>query len=727
MLPSESQGGLSPKFSKGGVAGEGMMRFTGNEEIESQREEDTSAAQESQNQPIILNLAGEIRTKWGAARDAKTSIQTQMENSLRQRKGEYDPNDLARIQAQGGSDVFINITNINCRGAESWVYDILLPPGERPWAVKPTPMPELPPGIEDEIKLGFLQQIQEAMQMNMMAGIPVDENDLKKQVEQLKEEVLKEVKAKSASEAELFEDEIDDDLVEGGWYQAIRECVPDIVTLPAGIIEGPTVRMKKKLTWAEYPDGTPMAQVSEEPQRTYKRVSPFDIYPSPGSKSLQDGYLCHHIRFERKDLNNLIGVEGFDEEAIRLVLQQYGQGGLREWLTNDITRTEIENRPPEFNRNAETSIDCIKFMGPVQGVQLLRWGMSTEDVPDSLLDYEVTAYLIGQYIIGATLNSHPLGRRTYFSASFEQSNTSIWGKGIPELMEDIQKICNGCARAMVNNMAMASGPQVVVLANLLAEGESMTSLIPWKIWRMVHKGDSLGRRSPVEFFQPDAIVDKLLTVYEYFSKQASEVTGIPSYVYGSSKDIGGAGKTASGLSMLMNAASKGLKTVASHIDVGIIKPSIEETWLHIMMYEPEKARGDVAIVARASEYLVIMEQLQIRRMEYLNATNNPTDMQIIGLKGRAAIHKETIRSLKMPVDDIIPDQDSIDAQAENAKIQMMITNIATALGVDPQALMQIAMQGGQPQGQGAQPGPGQSQGLAPSGDRAGGRDFAMAA
>ena len=306
MLP-ESQSGLSPRFAKGGVSsGEGLLRFTGNEEIDRQ-EEDLSAAREAQNQPIILNLAGEVRTKWGAARDAKQDIQTQMENSLRQRKGEYDPNDLARIQAQGGSEVFINITNVKCRAAESWIYDLLLPPGERPWAVKSTPMVELPPGVEDEIKVGLLTQIQEALQMNMQAGIPVDEDDLKKQLEQLQKEVLKEVKAKATSEAELMEDEIDDDLVEGGWYQAVRECVPDIVTLPAGIIEGPTVRMKKKLTWAQYPDGTPMAQTTEEPQRTYKRVSPFDIYPSPGSKSLQDGYLCHHIRFERKDLNNLIG------------------------------------------------------------------------------------------------------------------------------------------------------------------------------------------------------------------------------------------------------------------------------------------------------------------------------------------------------------------------------------------------------------------------------------
>jgi len=721
MLP-ETQDGLSPQFSKGGVAGEGMMRFTGNEELD-QREEDTIAAREAQSQPIVLNLAGEIRTKWGAARDAKQTTQKQMEKSLRQRKGEYDPENLARIQAQGGSEVFINITNIKCRAAESWIYDLLLPPGERPWAAKPTPMVELPMGVEDEIKFGLLTQIQESLQMNMQAGIPVDEADLKKQLEQLQKEVLKEVKAKASSEAEKMEDEIDDDLVEGGWYQALRECVHDIVTMPAGIIEGPMVQMKKKLTWAQYPDGTPMAQTTEEPQRTYKRVSPFDIYPSPGSKSLQTGYLCHHIRFERKDLNNLIGVEGFDESAIRLVLQQYGQGGLREWLTNDITRTEIENRPPEFSRNAETSIDCIKFMGPVQGIQLLRWGMSAEEVPDSLLDYEVTAYLIGQYIIGAGLNKHPLGRRTYFSASFEQSNTSMWGKGVPELMEDIQKICNGCGRAIVNNMSMASGPQVVVLANLLAEGETMTSLIPWKIWRMVHKGDSLGQRPPVEFFQPNSIVDQLLKVYEYFFKQASEVTGIPSYVYGGS-DVGGAGKTASGLSMLMNAASKGLKTVASHIDVGIIKPSIEETWLHIMIYEPEKARGDVNIRARASEYLIMMEQLQIRRMEFLNSTNNQTDLQIIGTKGRAAILKETVRALKMPVDDIIPDLESIDEQQDNARIQMMIHNIATAFGADPQMLMQVAVQGGQPQRQ--LPAPGQSQGLAPSGDKAGGRDFSLA-
>ena len=66
-----------------------------------------------------------------------------------------------------------------------------------------------------------------------------------------------------------------------------------------------------------------------------------------------------------------------------------------------------------------------------------------------------------------------------------------------------------------------------------------------------------------------------------------------------------------GLSMLMNAASKSLKAVAGNADNGLIKPSIEEHWLHIMLNEPEEARGDIKIVARASEYLIMMEQLQI--------------------------------------------------------------------------------------------------------------------
>ena len=66
----------------------------------------------------------------------------------------------------------------------------------------------------------------------------------------------------------------------------------------------------------------------------------------------------------------------------------------------------------------------------------------------------------------------------------------------------------------------------------------------------------------------------------------------------------------------------------------------------------------VKVVARASEHLVIAEQLQLRRTEFLERTNNPIDMQIIGMEGRAEILRETSKSLKMS-DDIVPAKDDL--------------------------------------------------------------------
>ena len=59
---------------------------------------------------------------------------------------------------------------------------------------------------------------------------------------------------------------------------------------------------------------------------------------------------------------------------------------------------------------------------------------------------------------------------------------------------------------------------------------------------------------------------------------------------------------------------------------------------------------------------MVAEQLQIRRVEYLRDTANPVDLQIMGIEGRAAIHRETIKTLKMPTEDIIPTKEEMQAR-----------------------------------------------------------------
>jgi len=111
----------------------------------------------------------------------------------------------------------------------------------------------------------------------------------------------------------------------------------------------------------------------------------------------------------------------------------------------------------------------------------------------------------------------------------------------------------------------------------------------------------------------------------------------------------------------MTASSKIMKDAIGYIDRNIIKKIIFQTWLHAITSGDMEYKGDINIVARASEYLIIAEQLQARRQEFLAFTNNPVDLAIIGMEGRANVLRETVKSLKMDGDNIVPAEWQINA------------------------------------------------------------------
>ena len=114
-----------------------VLQVVGNEELVKQEEALTKQQlAERQNQPIILGLADHLRTCWDAARQAKKPIENIMLKALRQRNGEYEADKLAQINQQGGSDVYMMVTEVKCRAAESWLRDILLDQGSPPWGLE---------------------------------------------------------------------------------------------------------------------------------------------------------------------------------------------------------------------------------------------------------------------------------------------------------------------------------------------------------------------------------------------------------------------------------------------------------------------------------------------------------------------------------------------------------------------------------------------------------------
>ena len=657
------------------MAGLSMLRVVDNSTLAREEQERVDRElQARQNDSVILGLTAYLRQCWDAARIAKKPIEDIMLRAMRQRNGEYEADKLSQIRSQGGSEVYMMLTEVKCRAAESWLRDIMLDQGMPPWDLNPTTIPDLPPDTDAKLEQMFGTKVVELLQSQGRAPTMAEMAELREMVAQdYRFQLLQEAQ----NSADRMKNKIEDQFEQGGWSEAFNEFITDLVTFPAAFVKGPVVRRQRVLGYTKAPDGTTIVEAAERLGPEFERVDPFRIYPEPGVRRINDGYLFEHHRLSRMELADLIGVPGYDDDAIRKVLD-VGNG--QSWINEDVELQKEEQERLYYAYNSPTEMfDALEFWGKVSGEMLREWGLSDDEVEDPAREYDANVWVVGNYTIKAVLNYDPLGEKPYAKTSFIKQPGAFWGRGIPEIIEDIQNVCNAAARSLVNNMAIASGPQVEVNLERIPPNEDITQLHPWKIWQTMN--DPLGSSAPaVRFSQPDSRANELMGVYDRFSRLADDHSGIPAYIYGDT-NVQGAGRTASGLSMLMGSAGKGIRQVVMHIDHDVIHPIVHRQFVYNMRYDPDETiKGDVDIVPKGAINLAVKETVNVRRVEFLNATANPIDAEIIGPTGRAAILREVAKGLQMPVDDIVPSREKMSYEQKQAA----------------QAMAAQAMQGGQP-------------------------------
>ena len=608
--------------------------------------------------PTESGLSAHINRCYSEAKTAKAFIIERLLRCERQRRGIYDPEKVSLIRDTGGSDIYMMLTDIKCRAAESWIKDVMLSAGDKSWSLAPTKEPALP----NELREGVIETVISEANAVAQQGMAISPLAIDARMEEIYHQVTQALKDQADNAAIRMENRMLDKLQDAKWSDTMREVIYDFVTFPTCFIKGPIVRKKRTLKWGK--NWKP--EVVEEIQEDFERVSPYDMFPSPNAVTCQDGYLIQRHKLTRASLQDLRGLPGYRTDEIDAALEQYGQSGLREIIQADSERNLLEGRN---NTMVGTEIiEAIEFWGPVSGQMLIDWGMQDQSI-DPYREYQVDAWRVGTHVIKAVLNPDPLGRRPYSKASWESIPGAFWGLALPEMMRDVQTMCNASARALANNMGIASGPQVEVSVDRLPDGEDLTSMYPWKIWQTT--SDRTGGGQPaVRFYQPNMNAETLMNVYQYFQKVADEVTGVPNYVYGSTQ-VSGAGRTAAGLSMLMENAAKGIKQAILSLDQATSE-MLGRFYDHLMIYDEDKTiKGDMQIVASGVVGTLMKEGIQQRRNEFLAATLNPIDSQIIGASGRAYLLRETAKGLNMDVDKIVPSPEQIEAaqKAQEAQAQ----------------------------------------------------------
>ena len=621
-------------------------------------------AEKKATQPVITQLAGYIQHAFQAAQQHRetTGITQRIINSRRLKQGRYSAAKRTEIERTGGSTLFFNITEPKCESFDAWMSDVFSGSGERPWDLEPTPIPALSMDETINVQELTVQRFRELQ----MTGQPVNPEEVQQFASDLYDETLKLRVDDARERAARMAQKIEDQAVEGGFSDALVNFFTDLGDYPSAILKGPVFSPKKRLAWK---DGK--LEVEEEVIPTWYCVDPMKFYPGPNARTVHESYLCEIVDFDRGELANMRDVAGWDGESIQTVL---GMGSAisnaLDNLPGEAQMAVMENRDTTFNGGLpDATIRAVEFWGNVQGAMLRQWGLDN-GIDDDFRFYAVNCIMINNVVVRAVLNPDPLGKRPYYVSSFIKNKNSLWGmKSIPEKMEDCQDAVNGCQRNLMNNLAFAAGPQVS--ADLDATPPShvptMNQQYPLKVW--TYHGSKTQKTEPVRFFQPSSNAGELLEVSEFYKKEADDRTLIPRYVVGD-QDMSGAGATASGLSMLMGASSRGIKRVIKNVDTDVMRPVITCMYVYNMIHlSDESLKGDAQVVPRGALAMLVREQTQLRRQEFLNMTNNPTDLEIIGIERRANLLREIAKGLDLPEEKIVPSEDELRQRVQQSMTQ----------------------------------------------------------
>ena len=166
---------------------------------------------------------------------------------------------------------------------------------------------------------------------------------------------------------------MEDQLIEGGFIKALFEFTNDIATYPFAALKGPVPRKRLVLEWAE--EGlAPTETVRDE----WERIDPYKFYWAPWGDDIQNLPIIEIHHLTREDVEAMIGVEGYDEDAVRSLLSDFGISGL-EWLDRDDSELEdLEGK--DFDDATSDLVAAIQLWDSIPGHLLLEWGLKEKEI-----------------------------------------------------------------------------------------------------------------------------------------------------------------------------------------------------------------------------------------------------------------------------------------------------------------------------------------------------------
>lgn len=620
--------------------------------------------------PLILPLAGEVMRRFQLAWIAKQQrVDRELLMDLRQREGVYESETLTKIRAKGGSEMFDNVTEELAGTAEATMGEILLfhadDADDKPWGCDPTPLPELPPEAVNDVAEHVYHFVSRALDLT---GQMPDDEAIHELLEQIEPLMLKELQDEAAKRAEGMERAIADLFDEGGYVEAMYAFLTDLCTYKNAFLMGPVIKQEDDLDWDRptAPNGEqqpPRPVIKPKLKACIERVSPFDVFPDPGSLEPSDGGLRIRRMISRRNLEKLRGTPGVIEPELSAALATMNSsdgGGIRNIMPSDAERSMLEHGI-DLVRAYQGKHESFIFWEWFTGQELNAFYGATAQAERAHFEpqksYHVRGILVGEHIVMLSLNHDSRGRVPVYSTSYRKVAGSFWGKSLAQLIRERQNAINSLARSAMTAAANCSRPRLTVDTDRLVPGENVLKVNEpgCVIQTQKNNGQTL---KPVEYFQPQNVAPELMVLRDKQARLVYDQVGLQPYNLGDGR-TGDAGKTLGGFSILVGLQSKSTKKAIFNVDVDVTKKLVESFWLHVMLYgENQDIKGDVQIVARGAFAQFVRDEHAQKQGQLLNlVSTNPLLAKIAGVRAVGGMLRTAIKAAGMSTENLPTDQE----------------------------------------------------------------------
>ena len=585
--------------------------------------------------------------------------------AYRNYRGLYGP-DVQFTEAEK-SRVFIKVTKTKTLAAYGQIVDVLFANQRFPLSVEPT---ELPEGVVGDVSFDP-QEPEQVRDLQSPYGFAGDGNDLPPGATEVSlmnklgslesklepiEDKLKEGVGKTPSAitfspamvaAKNMQKKIHDQLEESGANKHLRSASFEMSLFGTGIMKGPFAVDKEYPNWND--EGTYDPKFKTVPQVNY--VSVWNFYPDPDANNMEEAqYVLERHKMSRSQLRALKKRPYFRDTVIDEAIQM-GENYNKYYWEDDLSDYAPEHGVDRF--------EVLEYWGMVDTALIEEQGV---EIPAELQDFDelqANIWICNGKLIRMVLNPFKPAKIPYVAAPYELNPYSFFGVGIAENMDDTQTLMNGFMRMAVDNAVLSGNLIVEVDETNLVPGQDL-SLYPGKIFR--RQGGAPGQAIFGTKF-PNVSSENMM-LFDKARVLADESTGFPSFAHGQT-GVQGVGRTASGISMLMNAASGSIKTVIKNVDDYLLRPLGEGLFRFNMQFDFDPSiKGDLEVRARGTESLMANEVRSQRLMQFLSVASNPALAPFAKFQ---YIIREIAKSMDLDPDKVTNNMDEAALQAEIMK------------------------------------------------------------